>query len=237
LTVCPGLFFRPHYFILLLPAATILAGASLDRCYQSLREYSDNTLIRGLPLAIAFAVVLLTLGVNQRDLLHATPNQVLHQTYGINPFSESVLIGNYLREHTRKDETIAVIGSEPQIYFYAQRKSATGHIYTYPLMEDGPRAKEMQDNMAREIEAASPMFLVFVNDPSSWMITKRSTMSIFEWFWKYRSDYELVGWSEAGAKASSVHWGKPASWPPKAPGWMAVYRRTGEGGEGGAGMP
>jgi hypothetical protein len=226
LAVCPGLFFRPHYFILLLPAASILAGASLDRCYRILRDFTGNEPLRALPGVAAVVITLATLGMNQDDLLHATPDQVLHKTYGISPFSASVSIGSYLREHTQENETIAVIGSEPQIYFYAQRKSATGHIYTYPLMEDRPEAKAMQLEMAREIEAASPKYLVFVNDAGSWMKTKRSTTLILDWFSKYKKRYQIVGWSEAGAKTSTVYWGKPASWPPKSKSWIAIYRRN-----------
>lgn len=226
LAVCPGLFFRPHDFVLLLPAATMLAGASLDRCYQILCDFTHNSLLRALPGAIALIVVLVTLAVNQGDLLHATPDQLLRRTYGINSFSEAVSIGSYLREHTQWDETIAVIGSEPQIYFYAQRKSATGHIFTYPLMEDRPQAATMQLEMAREIEAASPKYLVYVHDPSSWMMNRRSSTLIFDWLSEYRNGYQIVGWTEAGAKESAVHWGRPTIWPPRSSSWMAIYRRT-----------
>jgi len=37
--------------------------------------------------------------------------------YSDNPFAESVKIADYLREHTSRDDTIAVLGSEPEIYF------------------------------------------------------------------------------------------------------------------------
>ena len=56
---------------------------------------------------------------------------------GTNPFPESVKIGDYIREHSNPDDKIAVLGSEPQIYFYSKRLSATGYIYTYGLMERG----------------------------------------------------------------------------------------------------
>lgn len=228
LAVCPGLFFRPHYFIMLLPAACILAGASLDRCYQILRDFSDNNLVRAMPGVVAFVIVCTTVVANGNVLLYATPEPILRTTYGINPFSEAVLIGNYLREHTLEDETIAVIGSEPQIYFYARRKSATGHIYTYPLMEEGKRAQELQREMAREIETSSPRYLVYVHDTSSWLITKKSSRWILNWFWNYQSDYQIVGWSEAHVNASTVHWGVPTVWPPQSPAWTAIYRRKGE---------
>jgi len=51
-------------------------------------------------------------------------------------------------------ERIAVLGSEPQIYFYAKRRSATGYIYTYPLMEPQPYSKQMATEFKQEVEGA-----------------------------------------------------------------------------------
>lgn len=227
IAISPGLFFRPHYFILLLPAVSLLAGASFDRAYQLVAEHTENRAARGIPALLAMLTLFVTLLVNQDYLLHSSPNEVLRSTYGINPFSEAVEIGRWLNENTEEDEQIAVIGSEPQIYFYANRKSATGYIYTYPLMEDQPKARQMQREMAAEIEAAAPRYLVYVHDTSSWAITKRSPQLILDWFWKFQNQYRIVGWSEARPEGSVVHWGQPSVWPPDSPSWMAVYHRIG----------
>ena len=37
----------------------------------------------------------------------------------------------YIRNHSGPDALVAVLGSEPEIYFLAHRHSATGYIYTY----------------------------------------------------------------------------------------------------------
>ena len=47
---------------------------------------------------------------------------------------------------------LRVLGSEPEIYFYSHRHSATGYIYTYALMEPQKYARQMQEEMIREIE-------------------------------------------------------------------------------------
>ena len=61
-------------------------------------------------------------------------------TYSLNPFPESLEIAKIIKASTSSRDRIAVLGSEPQIFFYSNRRSATGHIYTYALMEDhGPR--------------------------------------------------------------------------------------------------
>ena len=72
--------------------------------------------------------------------------------YGLNPFPESIAIAEYIKAHSKEQDKIAVLGSEPQIYFYSNRHSATGYIYVYGLMEDQKYALKMQKEMAEEIE-------------------------------------------------------------------------------------
>ena len=87
--------------------------------------------------------------------------------YRKNPFPESVRVAEYLRDHTDVGDTIAVLGSEPQIYFYSNRHSATGYIYTYRLMEPQFYARQMQEEMIRQIESARPKYLIFIGVTSS----------------------------------------------------------------------
>ena len=94
----------------------------------------------------------------------------------------------------RRSQRVAVIGSEPQIYFYAKRLSATGYIYTYELMEPTPFALQMQQEMCREIEAAKPEFMVFVHVDSSWLAEPNSSRFIYQWAGQYvESYYHPVG--------------------------------------------
>ena len=55
-----------------------------------------------------------------------------------------------------------MFGSEPQIFFYARRHSATGYIYTYSLMEKHDYALAMQKEMIAEVESSKPKFLIDV---------------------------------------------------------------------------
>ncbi|MCG6537854.1 MAG: hypothetical protein L7F78_24825, partial [Syntrophales bacterium LBB04] len=63
------------------------------------------------------------------------PTTLSRLIYGANPFPESIKIGEYVKSNSNTEDKIAVLGSEPQIYFYSQRRSATGYIYMYYLME------------------------------------------------------------------------------------------------------
>jgi hypothetical protein len=87
-----------------------------------------------------------------------------------------------------------VLGSEPQIYFYSNRHSATGHIYTYGLMEAQKYATQMQQEMIREIERAHPKFLIFVVMPDSWLQRPESERMIFTWANEYTAqNYTVSG--------------------------------------------
>jgi len=101
--------------------------------------------------------------------------------YGANPFPESVRIAEYLRDHTEADDTIAVLGSEPQIYFYSKRHSATGYIYTYELMEPQSYARQMQEEMIQQIESARPKYLIWIGVPASWLQQATSEDLILAW--------------------------------------------------------
>lgn len=193
LSVFPGFYFREHYFILLLPAVALLAGVgavSLGSLGAPLRNARSE---RAVTVLVTLAALAYSFYAERAYLFFWSPTEVARMTYGANPFPESLVIAEYLQKHTSPEDRIAVIGSEPQIYFYARRHSATGHIYTYALMEDHPFVRHMQEEMIQEIETARPEYLVFVNIPSSWLEDAKSDRFIFEWFERYEKGFDRVG--------------------------------------------
>ncbi|MGH7345393.1 MAG: hypothetical protein ACREK4_10805, partial [Candidatus Rokuibacteriota bacterium] len=160
-------------------------------------------------------------------LFTATPRQVGRALYGMNPFPEAVEIGRYLKERTTFDDRIAVVGSEPEIYFYAQRRGATGFVYTYALMEPQPYAAAMQQAMMREIEAGDPRFVVFVRVWTSWLLRAESDQAIFRWFDEYQKRFERVGIVDIISPGQTRYlWGEAAAaYTPVTDRWIAVYQR------------
>lgn len=192
LAVCPGFYFRPHYFILLLPAISLMSGVAAVSAAELLSSHSRA--LRFIPILL-FGLALGWPVWTERDFFfQRSLVEACRMVYGTNPFRESVKIAEYLRAQTTNADTIAVLGSEPQIYFYSQRHSATGYIYTYGLMEPQPYAHEMQQEMIREIEAAGPKYLVAVVQNQSWLAGRDSDRSIFKWADEYcDQNYEKVG--------------------------------------------
>lgn len=210
-----GLQLRHHYFVLVLPALALLNGVVFSRALLLIRDHKsiegaeglrsptgDDFDSRDLMLALVFAlatVVLLAVGVvgsfvkNGSFWFGLGPQAASRRIFGSDLFAEAERLGHFLRERTSPETRIVVIGSEPEIYFHARRRSATGYIYAYPLMERQPFARMMQDEMIREIEAVQPRYAIFVSDPMSWLEQENSERHVLEWWERYRMEhYEVV---------------------------------------------
>ena len=226
LAVCPGLYFRPHYFVFFLGAVALIIGiaiSSFKRLIAKLRPSFQ-------PLSTVLFLVAFFLGVVQYGVFFfkLTTDQACSAMYGVNPFPQSAEIAEYIESRTKKDDKIAVLGSEPQIYFYTKRQSATGYIYTYPLMEDQRYAFRMQKEMIEEIEKAQPKYLVFVNVVTSWLARKTSVTYMFDWHKEYtRKNFDLVGVIDILSRTQTVYrWDHEAvNYSPQSPYFLAVYRR------------
>lgn len=210
--ILPGLTFYSHYFVLLLPAISILAGIAFVALTQI--TVSGPALPGRRPALLALMLLLAFYGIyQQRDYLFIlNPTAVSRSIYGRNPFPESIEIARYIRENSTPDTQIAILGSEPQIYFYADRSSATDYLYMYPLVEQQPHVEQMQDEMIREIELACPEFIVLVWIPSSWLYQEAAGKRIITWGNDYLSrNYHKVGiidlWSDG---LTDSYWGKDA---------------------------
>jgi hypothetical protein len=227
LATSPGFYFRPHYFILFLPGAALLSGIGAGSLYRVFSRDSLPRAIKSIPVLLIAGMVLHGVWQQRNFLFLMDPVKVSRSTYGLNPFPESLEIARFLKDQTDETDRIAVIGSEPQIYFYSKRRSATGYVYTYALMEIHPYALKMQQEMIREIEAGKPRFLIYVNVPTSWLVRPRSEKKIFTWFyeyaWKY---YDLVGVTDIGFDRTVYRWFQQASgYRPKSPYWLTIHRR------------
>jgi hypothetical protein len=227
LATCPGFYFRGHYFLLILPVVALLSGIAISAISGLLSKIHSASIQRALPISLAIICLSVSVYQQRRFLFQMTPVQACRAVYGLNPFPESVEIGSFIRANTKASDQIAVMGSEPQIYFYSGRRSATGHIYMYPLMAENKFALQMQEEMIEEIEKNQPKFLVFVAVSTSWLQIENSHTLLFEWFRGYcASDYSLVGLVELSDNSVQYYWGPNAKWPPDSPFWVSVLERT-----------
>ena len=228
LAVCTGFYFRYHYFVMLLPAVALLIGIAAAPARNVLARTLPGPLSRIIPPLLFLTVVSLTVYREREVFFALEPVAVCKLIYNANPFAESPHVARYIREHTSPDDSIAVLGSEPQIYFYADRVSATGHIYTYGLMENQKYAPAMQAEMIREIEAARPKFIVAVNVYTSWLNTPYSYPLLVDWTRMYlKEHYQRVGIADIIDKTTTVYrWDRDVEgYYPDSKTYLDVFRR------------
>ena len=226
--VSPGLYFREHYFVLFLPAASLLAAHACTSAAELCAKRRPDTFTSLLP-SLLLATALVYGCYSERDyLFKLSPLEVSRRVYGTNPFPEALQIAEYIRANSSKDDRIAILGSEPEILFYAGRKSATGHIYMYGLMEQQRYAEKMQVQLIKEIETANPAFIVVVNNPASWLLRANSLNKILEWGDGYIPlRYDEVGIIDIfGDRPTRYLWDNAAfGRDPEANSFVSVYRR------------
>jgi hypothetical protein len=178
LAVIPGFYFRNHYFLFLTPSLAILSAAALQGISAGLEKCFRGGAVVGA--AIAVGVLAWPLWIELSLLLPRTP-QDLSRLYYPNVFADAPQIARLIAENSSPGDTIGILGSEPELLFYSQRRSATGHIYMYPLMEPQPFALDMQNEAIRQIEAAQPPVFVVCEFTDSWGHQSDSRLDILYW--------------------------------------------------------
>ena len=225
--VVPGFYFRRHYYIVFLPALGLLAGISLIFLREQLQKHNLSWL-GALPVVL-FGLMLTNSLYKHRFYFFEVPTEELCKVIysPSNPFVESQELGKYLESHTTPEDKIAILGSEPQICFYANRLPATGYIYTYPLTENQPYSKEMRQDMMSEIEASNPKYLIFVNSSFSWGGSSEAVKDISDWYMKQQEHYNIACLIDLDQKGKGTFiWGEEArTYKPKNPSWIWVHER------------
>lgn len=231
LSMTPGLLFRPHYFLQILPAAALLVGIAVSSIADLLARTRSTMLIRATQaLVVLIPIYYLAYG-EQAFLFRMSPTEASRYTYSLNPFPESLEIAHYIKRNSTPDDRIVVLGSEPQIYFYAQRRSATPYILMYPLMEYHPLVLEMQQEMIEGIERQEPKYLVFVNTASSWQQRAYSHTNVIRWAKDYaKRHYRRVGLVDIISAAETRYLWDDASvgQSPRSTNWISVFERSDE---------
>jgi hypothetical protein len=159
LSIAAGGYFRRHYFLFAAPPLALLAAAGIESGLRRLGRFGDLGWLR---VALAAGIVLAAVATSPWYYLTGSPGQKCARIYGNNPFAESPSIGRYLRQNSEPSDRIFVFGSEPQLLFYAQRRSASRYMFVYPLMFAVEGASQRQQQALDEIRASQPKFIVGV---------------------------------------------------------------------------
>ncbi|MGA2173385.1 MAG: glycosyltransferase family 39 protein [Verrucomicrobiota bacterium] len=215
--VCPTFHFYPHYFVLLLPAIALLTGEALAAAAE-----------RKAPWIFFAACWVFLVAIHREAFFKWKPDQVSGFTYWRNAFQVYPPIGEYLKTNTPAGATLAVLGSEPELLFYAHRRSVTGYIYMYDVVEDQPLREQMEREMIGEVERGRPDFVIFVNSGLSWIPSRSEDFeAIKQWMEQYTDKfYEPYGL--ATFPPYTIYWGKGSfQRVPSAQRFVWIFKRKG----------
>lgn len=211
LSICPGFYFRPHYFVTLLPALALLVGCASQSLSSLLERHVS---FRHGGLAAFGAVVVLPLHLLGAVFFGADNFLLSRATYTEGCFPEMMAIGKQLRARMAPGDKLGILGSEPELYFYANCRAATDYLYTYPLMEPQPLAAWMNDDFCAQLDSAKPRFVVVVQNNNSWLAGPKSDRRLFPRLEKWlEGRYRIIGTVESapGALSYEEHWGPEAA--------------------------
>jgi 4-amino-4-deoxy-L-arabinose transferase-like glycosyltransferase len=158
-----------HYFLQTLPPLCLITGLLLDSVltcrtrFRLVRYGVAGIIVAGLIVPMIHArIATAQMTVAERSLW-------LYGAYGVSPFAAAEEMGQYVKQHSRPDDRILIIGSEPEILFYADRRSATRYTIFYPLTGPYADAEAMTREMLEDIRKYPPKMIIVTYCESSFI--------------------------------------------------------------------
>jgi 4-amino-4-deoxy-L-arabinose transferase-like glycosyltransferase len=186
--VCPGWYFRPHYFqFLFIPAALMMAYcmANYGVLYPSFARKINRTQFVGLALLLTFAVQI-------EYFVLRTPEEMMARMYKWEYFKEVREISNYINNQGKGNAYIGQLANEPEIGFYTKTKAASGFLYAYPLLENHVYAQQFAEKHIKETESHHPDWFIYT-DFKNKDKTSKTDKYLDAWAKEYLKHYELKG--------------------------------------------
>lgn len=181
-----GLYFRPHYFVVVLPVIGLFAALAFDAVYTFLQ---NRLSILNAKLVFPLVVLLcisINLYANSKYYFFEQPTDICANAYDpANVFTPAPQIAAHVNQYTGDTGKVAILGSEPEVYFYTGRAAATGYLYTFPLVENQPYNLSMQMAMAKEIENTKPLCIVYYRFDGAWSYEQGAPRYIYNWAENY----------------------------------------------------
>ena len=186
LSVMPGFYFRRHYFLMMVPVFSLLFAYTAFQLSAFL-----NGKVRYAVLSVYALFSAAFVFIYQRDCFFMlSPEGVIESMYHGTPFAPSGKIADYIKGHSQPGDRICMVGAEPQLFFLSQRRSASGYIYIYPLLENQKYAGRMTDEFIAQSEHYQPAILVY-SSKSVFEDGYNHESRLYQWFDNYKKNYKL----------------------------------------------
>lgn len=202
-----------HYYLMALPFGAMLAGAGADRL-----PFRDGRWRQwgGAVLTVGLVVVLCGTGKERKGLVFS-PRYLCRALYAGNPFPEAEGAGRAVASLCGEDGRVYVVGSEPEILWYARRKGVSRFAISYPLaIGTGYEGKYQTEALAALDETPPDVVVVartrmgFLGDPEAYdgylkEVAARTLGAGYRLAWSF--DERQGGWVVGGTWAERAREG------------------------------
>jgi hypothetical protein len=151
-----------HYWLLLVPAVTLLCGAAVSVTVT--RERSSRWLVPTAALACILPFALkLTFQIFPRWESQLTE-----------PSADSTRANALIQQLSLPDDCLAVWGWAPELYVLNQRRQATREAHTYGQIRPGPLQARLRARYLTDLEHANPAVFVDAVHPTAFTFNDRA---------------------------------------------------------------
>lgn len=191
-----------HYYLFLMPFLALICGALFNPYLELLGTDKQKVITTAIILPFILYIMLFPLS----EQFSLGPDKLSEWVYGtVNPFGESKEVANHLAQVTNLNDLVFVAGSEPQIYYYAKRKSFTRFVITYPLNLPTPYREQFQTELVNDFKNNLPKAIVVSERTMSGLWNEGSPDIFIKYFEDLiAKNYKIAGgyvWEEEGG-----HW-------------------------------
>jgi hypothetical protein len=202
-----------HYYVMAVPMLALAAGHGLAAFSETIaprlsrwRALAKGTVrapdapstlgnISAALGAAITAVLSFACAARLMPQMSLSPDELVRQTYGKNPFVESKEVGKRVAALTSPEDRVFIAGSEPQILYYAKRRSPTRFVVMYPAMIPTPVAGDYQREIVDALQQSAPKVIVLSTTSSSWLAEPTSPAILRPYLASLRQSgrYPIVG--------------------------------------------
>ncbi|MCX7881429.1 MAG: glycosyltransferase family 39 protein [Patescibacteria group bacterium] len=179
-----------HYYLQAMPFLILIITGSLINFVEIFFKKIKTILVIFLTILILFFIL-----YPIRQQFYLTPEELIIWVYGrVNPFYDALIVSRRIKKELKENDKIFVVGSEPQIYFYTQKKAPTKFITSYYLQINSPYQKKYQKELIRDLTIDSPKIMIYSKMVLSGPFIEVNSKEVKEYIDKLiKNKYQLIG--------------------------------------------
>ena len=192
-----------HYYLLLSPFLVLISAGTIGKILDQVK--TGETAWKNIILTAIIAVILAVFFSSIGEQFFLSPAELSKWVYKNSNFPEALLMAEKVKLYSKNSDQIFVAGSEPQIYYFSRRRSASQFDMTYPFSIKTPWSGTYQEQAIAELEKNKPAVIVFPLGVSA-LWSPETPKLLIDYIIKEISpagDYHLVGGTVSNYRVST----------------------------------